>query len=115
MWANYVTIFQEVPMLRYTINSLIIVVAAVFGRLLVCSLAGYVFVRIPFPGRNAFFILLLSTMMLPAVVRLIPLFVIFDRLDWVNTFLPLTIPRLLGHDAFYIFLMRQFFRVFRKS
>ncbi|MBV7333802.1 carbohydrate ABC transporter permease [Chloroflexi bacterium TSY] len=110
MWSNYVTIFQEAPMLRYTINSLIIVVAAVFGGLLVCSLAGYAFARIPFPGRNAFFILLLSTMMLPAVVRLIPLFVIFDRLGWVNTFLPLTIPRLLGHDAFYIFLMRQFFR-----
>ncbi|MEM7538875.1 MAG: carbohydrate ABC transporter permease [Chloroflexota bacterium] len=110
MWSNYVSIFIEVPMLRYTINSLIIVIASIFGGLLVCSLAGYAFARVPFPGRNAFFILLLSTMMLPGVVRLIPLFVIFDRLGWVNTFLPLAIPRLLGHDAFYIFLLRQFFR-----
>ena len=87
-----------------------IVLASIIGSLIICSLTGYAFARIPFPGRDMFFILLLSTMMIPGVVRLIPLFVIFDSLGWINTFLPLTIPRLLGHDAFYIFLMRQFFR-----
>ena len=110
VWANYTTIFQEVPLFQYTTNTLVIVVASIVGSLVVCSLTGYAFARIPFPGRDIFFILLLSTMMIPAVVRLIPLFVIFDSLGWINTFLPLTVPRLLGHDAFYIFLMRQFFR-----
>lgn len=109
-WSNYFEIFQEVPLLRYTNNTLIIVLASIIGSLVICSLTGYAFARIPFPGRDMFFILLLSTMMIPGVVRLIPLFVIFDSLGWINTFLPLTIPRLLGHDAFYIFLMRQFFR-----
>ena len=110
MWLNYVTIFNEAPMLRYTWNTLVICIASVLGGLLTCSLAGYAFARVPFPGREGFFLLLLSTMMLPGVVRLIPLFVIFDRLGWLNTFLPLVVPRLLGHNAFYIFLMRQFFR-----
>lgn len=110
MWSNYVTIFDKTPILLYTWNTLIIVVASVLGGLIICSMAGYAFARIPFPGRDGFFLLLLSTMMLPGVVRLIPLFVIFDRLGWLNTFLPLIVPRLLGHNAFYIFLMRQFFR-----
>ncbi|MEM7028883.1 MAG: carbohydrate ABC transporter permease [Chloroflexota bacterium] len=110
VWANYATIFQEVPLLRYTSNTLIMVSASIIGSLIVCSLTGYAFARIPFPGRDYFFVILLSTMMIPYVVRIIPLFVIFDSLGWINTFLPLTIPRLLGHDAFYIFLMRQFFR-----
>lgn len=110
MWSNYVTIFDEVPLLLYTWNTLIVVIASVLGGLIICSMAGYAFARVPFPGRSGFFFLLLSTMMLPGVVRLIPLFVIFDQLGWLNTFLPLVVPRLLGHNAFYIFLMRQFFR-----
>ena len=111
-WAfeNYLEIFFDQPLLRYTRNTMILVGAAVFGALVPCSLAAWGFARIPFPGRRTLFALLLATMMLPYVVQLIPLFIFFDRIGWVNTFLPLILPRVLGHNAFYIFLMRQFFR-----
>ena len=111
-WAfeNYLEIFFDQPLLRYTRNTMILVGAAVFGALVPCSLAAWGFARIPFPGRRTLFALLLMTMMLPYVVQLIPLFIFFDRIGWVNTFWPLILPRVLGHNAFYIFLMRQFFR-----
>ncbi len=111
-WAfeNYLEIFFDQPLLRYTRNTMILVGAAVFGALVPCSLAAWGFARIPFPGRRTLFALLLTTMMLPYVVQLIPLFIVFDRIGWVNTFWPLILPRVLGHNAFYIFLMRQFFR-----
>ena len=111
-WAfeNYLEIFFDQPLLRYTRNTMILVGAAVFGALVPCSLAAWGFARIPFPGRRTLFALLLTTMMLPYVVQLIPLFIVFDRMGWVNTFWPLILPRVLGHNAFYIFLMRQFFR-----
>jgi multiple sugar transport system permease protein len=110
VWQNYVEIFDIVPVVRFALNTLVIVAASLFGGLVTCSLAGYAFARIPFPGRNPLFMILLATMMLPYVVQLIPLFIIFDRIGWVGTFLPLTVPRLLGHNALYIFLFRQFFR-----
>lgn len=109
-WSNYIEIFRIAPIPRYVGNTLFIVSFSVLGGLLTCSLVGYAFARIPFPGRSTLFVVLLSTMMLPHVVQIIPLFVIFDRLGWVNTFLPLIVPRMLGHNAFYIFLMCQFFR-----
>ncbi len=107
---NYTDIFTNQPMLRYTRNTLILVVASVFGALVPCPLAAFAFARIPFPGRKLFFGLLLATMMLPYVVQLIPLYIFFDRIGWVNTFWPLILPRVLGHNAFYIFLIRQFFK-----
>ena len=107
---NYFEIFEKTDFIRYTRNTLITVVAAIFGAIVPCALAGYAFARIPFPGRRYLFPVLLATMMLPYVVRLLPLFIFFDRIGWVNTFLPLILPRVLGHNAFYIFLYRQFFR-----
>ncbi len=109
-WDNYQDIFDLVPVWRFIQNTLLIAAASVLGGLVTCSLAGYAFARIAFPGRRVMFFVLLATMMLPYVVQLIPNFVIFDRLGWVGTFLPLTVPRLLGHNAFYIFLFRQFLR-----
>ena len=109
-WSNYIDIFTEAPLAQYTLNTMYMVVASVAGGVIVCALAGYAFARIDFPAREILFYVLLSTMMLPHVVQIIPLFVIFDRLGLVGTFWPLIIPRLLGHNAFYIFLMRQFFR-----
>ncbi|QPC83347.1 carbohydrate ABC transporter permease [Phototrophicus methaneseepsis] len=109
-WSNYQEIFDIAPVFLYFKNTMIIVIASVFGGLVTCSLAGYAFARINFPGRNVLFLILIGTMMLPYVVQIIPLFVLFDRLGWVGTFLPLVVPRLLGHNAFYIFLYRQFFR-----
>ena len=108
-WENYVEIFKITPILLNLRNTMIIVVCAEFGSLVMCSLVAYAFARIPFPGRDTMFVLLLSSMMLPGVVTLIPFFVIFDRLGWINTFLPLIVPRFLAHNPFYIFLLRQFF------
>lgn len=108
-WENYVELFRIAPVLLNFRNTMFIVVAAEFGSLVMCSLVAYGFARMPFPGRDGVFLLLLSTMMLPGVVTLIPLFVMFDRLGWINTFLPLVVPRFLAHNPFYIFLMRQFF------
>jgi ABC-type glycerol-3-phosphate transport system permease component len=109
-WSNYITIFEESPLILYTQNTMYMVVTSVIGGVVICALAGYAFARINFPAREVVFYVLLSTMMLPHVVQIIPLFVIFDRMGLVGTFWPLIIPRLLGHNAFYIFLMRQFFR-----
>lgn len=109
-WTNYVDIFSQVRLTRYVGNTLIIVAASLFGGLITCSLAGFAFARLKFPGRDALFIVLLATMMLPYVVQLIPLFIMFDSLGMVGTFWPLVIPRLLGHNAFYIFLLRQFYK-----
>ena len=109
-WENYVEISRITPVLLNLRNTMVIVVCAEFGSLVVCSLVAYAFARIPFPGRDAMFALLLSSMMLPGVVTLIPFFVMFDRMGWINTFLPLIVPRFLAHNPFYIFLMRQFFR-----
>jgi multiple sugar transport system permease protein len=109
-WENYVEIFRRTDILLNLRNTMIIVVCAEFGSLVMCALVSYAFARIPFPGRDVMFTLLLSSMMLPGVVQLIPFFVIFDRLGWINTFLPLIVPRFLAHNPFYIFLLRQFFR-----
>lgn len=109
-WENYPYLFEARPILQYTRNTMVIVVASLFGAWVPCTMAGYAFARIPFPGRNIFFGILLATMMLPYVVRLIPLFLFFDEIGWTRTFGPLILPRLLGHNAFYIFLYRQFFR-----
>ncbi len=109
-WRNYVDIFNMAPIHRHLRNTLTILVCAEFGSLVICSLVAYAFAHIPFPGRDLMFGLLLSSMMLPGVVTLVPFFIIFDRLGWINTFLPLVVPRFLAHNPFYIFLMRQFFR-----
>ena len=86
-----------------------LVVANVIGSVVTCSFVAYGFARTRFPGRDLLFLLLLSTLMVPYVVRLIPLYIIYGQLGWLNTFLPVTIPNLLGRNPFFIFLLRQFF------
>jgi multiple sugar transport system permease protein len=105
---NYADAIAYIPFFRYLANTLIIAGAVVVGRLTSCSVAAYAFSHLRWPGRDVFFLLVLSTMMLPFQVTMIPLYVIYYRLGWVNTFLPLTVPAFLG-DAFFIFLLRQFF------
>ncbi len=107
---NYVDLFEVAPVVTYFQNTGLLIVVGLFGALVPSALTAYAFARIDFPGRKYLFFLLLATMMLPGVVRLIPMFVLFDRIGWVNTFWPLILPRVLGHNAFYIFLMRQFFK-----
>jgi multiple sugar transport system permease protein len=91
-------------------NSLIVAVLSVSGNLISCSLAAFAFARLEFPGRKIWFGLMLMTLMLPSQVTLIPQYALFFNLGWVNTFLPLVVPKFLAADAFFIFLMVQFFR-----
>ena len=107
-WINYTRAFQLRPFDIYLRNTLVIVILSALGDVLACSFVAYGFARLNFPGRDFLFILLLSTMMLPGIVKLVPLYVMFHRMGWVNTFLPLVVPSWFG-SAFYIFLLRQFF------
>jgi len=89
-------------------NTLVYVLLSVFGQLLSCTLVAYGFARIPFKGNRFLFTLVLSTMMLPAQVLLIPQYLLFKQLGWLDSLLPLVVPQYFG-TAFYIFLLRQFF------
>ena len=95
---------------RFFWNSLVISVLSVIGNVFACSLAAFAFSRLQFPGRNFWFALMLGTLMLPYHVTLIPQYVLFLHLDWVGTILPLVVPKFLAADAFFIFLLVQFFR-----
>jgi len=91
-------------------NSLVIAVLSVTGNVLSCSLAAYAVSRLRFPGRNLCFALMLGTLMVPYQATLVPQYILFLNLDWVNTMLPLVVPKFLAVDAFFIFLLTQFFR-----
>lgn len=91
-------------------NSFIISILSVIGNVFACSLAAFAFSRLEFRGRKLWFALMLMTLMLPYQVTLIPQYVLFRSIGWVDTFLPLVVPKFLAADAFFIFLMVQFFR-----
>jgi multiple sugar transport system permease protein len=108
-WSNYWNaIFGPLPFTIFFRNTLIIAFLVIVGDLLSCSLIAYGFARFRFPGRDLLFMVLLSTLMVPFIVRLVPLFVMFQQVGWINTFLPLVVPAFFGTPLF-IFLMRQFF------
>jgi multiple sugar transport system permease protein len=94
----------------FTLNSFIIAGLSVLGNVIACSLAAYAFARLNFRGRNFWFAIMLGTLMIPYHVTLIPQYVLFLNLGWVDTILPLVVPKFLALDAFFIFLMVQFFR-----
>ncbi len=108
-WQNYVEVFSAVPVLTYARNTLTITFFATIGTVLSSILAGYAFARLRFKGRDFVFSLLLATLMLPYVVIMVPVYVMFSKLGWINTLLPLIVPSYFG-DPFFIFLLRQFFR-----
>jgi multiple sugar transport system permease protein len=91
-------------------NSFVIAFLAVIGNVAACSLAAFAFARLEFRGRRLWFALMLMTLMLPYQVTLIPQYVLFRSIGWVDTILPLVVPKFLAADAFFIFLMVQFFR-----
>lgn len=109
VWHNYVDTWNLLPFAIWTWNTVVIVGLSMAGAILTSSMAGYGFARLRFPGRGFLFSLCLATMMLPSIVTLIPKFILFTNLGWVNTNLPLWVPWWFGGDAFYIFLCRQFF------
>jgi multiple sugar transport system permease protein len=94
---------------RWTFNTVLILIATLPGVLLSSSLVAYGFARLKFPGRNLWFFLTLASIMLPPQVTLIPLYILFHQIGWLNTFLPLIVPSWFGGGALNIFLMRQFF------
>lgn len=113
-WANYSDAFARVPIWLYFRNTMIISVLAVFGAVISSSLVAFSFSRLRWPGRNFFFALLLGTMMLPAIILLVPRFLMFSYVftwpvRWIGTFLPLVVPAFFAVNGLYVFLMRQFF------
>jgi ABC-type glycerol-3-phosphate transport system permease component len=109
VWQNYVDAWTKLPTGRFYLNSFVIAGFSIVGNVLSCSLAAYAFARLRFPGRTLFFSCALATMMLPGQVTLIPTYILFSRLGWLNTLLPLIAPRFFATSAFSIFLLRQFF------
>ncbi len=107
-WENFARALSFLPFGKYFINTSIITLFCVIGHLLSCSLVAYGFARLRARGREILFILVLSTLMLPAQVTMIPIFVLFKLLNWVDTFKPLIVPSFFG-SAFFIFLLRQFY------
>ncbi len=109
-WQNYPAIFQSgLPFHLFFLNTAAVVVTSTIGIVLSSSLVGFAFARLRYPGRNIWFMILLSTMMLPGAVTLLPTYMIFKWLGWLDTLLPLTVPAWFGGGAFNIFLFRQFF------
>ena len=108
--SNYVDAWTTRPFALYVRNTIVILLLNEVAVLVSASFCAYGFARIDFPGRNVWFAILLATVMLPGIVTMIPQFVIFSRIGWVNTILPLTVPFFFGGGAFNIFLLRQFFR-----
>lgn len=98
------------PFSVYLVNSSIVVLGAILGNLVSCSMAAYAFARLEFTAKRWWFAIMLLTIMLPIHVIIVPQYVLFAQLGWVNTFLPLIVPKLLATDAFFVFLMVQFIR-----
>lgn len=100
---------------RFFLNSTFVTLMAVIGNLLSCSFAAYAFARLEFTGKTLFFSLMMATLMIPIHVVLIPQYILFLQIGWVNTYLPLIVPKFLATDAFFVFLMVQFFRQLPKE
>jgi len=107
-WSNYSTVFDRIPLGGYVINTLKVCVLTVTGTVVSCVPVAYAFSHVRWKGRNAVFVLVLSTMMLPFQVLFVSQYQIFSTLGWLNSILPLTVPAFFA-DAFSIFLLRQFF------
>jgi multiple sugar transport system permease protein len=107
-WENYQNALTTFPFWLYLRNTLIIAVLTAVGTVLSCLPPAYAFARMRWKGRNFWFWAMLSTLMLPPQVTLLPVFLLFRWLGWVDTFLPLIVPAFLG-NAFLIFMLRQFF------
>nr|WP_236020842.1 carbohydrate ABC transporter permease [Devosia sediminis] len=111
-WQNYWEGWNALPVSFTTFfwNSTVVTVLSVIGNVISCSFAAYAFARLEFSGKTIWFALMMMTLMIPYHVVLIPQYILFLNLGWVDTYLPLIVPRFLAGDAFFIFLMIQFFR-----
>ncbi|KEK18781.1 sugar ABC transporter permease [Bacillus manliponensis] len=107
LWMNYTEVFELLPFFKFMMNTIIVTIIRTVGQLFLCSLAAYAFARIQFPGRNILFLLMLSVLMVPAQVFLLPQYLIMVKLEWLNTLQAVIVPGLFS--AFGTFLLRQFF------
>jgi multiple sugar transport system permease protein len=107
-FENYLRVFEKVPFALFYQNTIVVTLFATLGTVVSTTLVAYGFARKRFPGRTFLFILVISTMMLPFEVTIIPQFLLFKQLGWLDTLLPLIVPEYFAVGAFYIFLMRQF-------
>jgi ABC-type glycerol-3-phosphate transport system permease component len=114
-WENFRRVLTDVmPFLRYMINTTIIVVANIIGVLISCSLVGFAFARLRFRGSKVLFYILIVTMLIPWQALMVPQFLMFVKLGWYGTYLPLIVPSFTG-TAFFIFLIRQYMRTIPKD
>ncbi len=104
---NYLKVFNELPFVRFFLNTVFVAIAITLGQLVMCATAAYVFARLEFPGKNLMFILVLATMMIPIHLYLIPSFILMNDLKWYDRYEALIIPNIFS--PFGIFLLRQFF------
>lgn len=108
-WGNYREIFEYLPLGRFLFNTVSIVSLVIAGEVLTAPLVAYAFARLRFPFRKTLFVVMLSTLMLPPIITTIPAYILFSKLGWVDTWIPLILPGWLGGGAFNIFILRQFF------
>jgi multiple sugar transport system permease protein len=106
-WGNFGDVFTEVPFARFFVNTAFLVVMNIVGQLFAVTLVAYGFARLRFPGRSILFLLMLSTLMIPYQVTLVPRFILFSKLGMVNSYAPLILPAFTG-SPFLIFLVRQY-------
>lgn len=108
-WSNYPDALNSLPFGQWYFNTTFVTATSTLGQVLTASIIGYAFARLRAPGRDPLFLVLVCTMLLPEQVTMVPVFLIFKQLGWIDTWLPLIVPAWLGGGAFYIFLCRQFF------
>jgi multiple sugar transport system permease protein len=115
VWSNYPQLFASLPYFRFILNTVGYAVVTIVGVCVSSSLVAYGFSRLRWPGRDAVFYVMLTTMILPFICTLIPLFVLYKRFGWVGTYLPLEVPTFFGSSVFSTFLLRQFFTTIPQS
>ena len=106
-WQNFSDAWNVAPFGRFLVNSMITTFIPMAGEIFISAMVAYSFARVKWPFRDKIFSLCLATMILPGIITFIPTFVMFSKVGWINTFLPLVVPSFFG-SAFYIFLLRQF-------
>lgn len=106
-FENFAQVFKEVPFAKFIGNSALLVIWNVIGQVLATMMVAYGFSRFRFPGRRVLFMILLATMMVPKQITLVPQFILFSKLGWVNSYLPLILPA-FGGSPYLIFLVRQY-------
>jgi multiple sugar transport system permease protein len=115
LWSNYPQLFGSLPYFRFILNTVLYAAVTIIGVCISSSLVAYGFSRLRWPWRDTVFYVMLTTMILPFICTLIPLFVLYKRFGWVGTYLPLEIPTFFGSSVFSTFLLRQFFTTIPES